>query len=244
MKVFGYCRISRRQQNIERQVRNIKAAYPEAVIVQEAFTGTKVEGRKEFEKLLKGVAFGDTLVFDSVSRMSRNSKEGFALYQSLLQRGVELVFLREPHINTSTYKEALEKQISAVQTGDDATDELLAAITVGINRYMLRLAERQIQLAFDQAQKEVDDLHARTREGIETARLQGKQIGGVSGHKLNVKKAVAAKEKILKYSKDFNGSLSDTECIKLVGVARNTYYRYKAELRSYGSESLPVLPSI
>ena len=232
MRVYGYARISRKQQNIERQIRNIKAAYPEAVIIQEAFTGTKVEGRKEFEKLLKVVKDGDTIIFDSVSRMSRNAADGFCLYQLLLQHGVELCFLREPHINTSVYKEAAEKQISAVQTGDDATDELLAAITVGINRYMLRLAERQIQLAFDQAQKEVDDLHTRTREGIETARLQGKQIGGVSGRKLNVKKAAVAKDVILKHSRDFGGSLSDTECIRLAGISRNSFYRYKAELRS------------
>jgi len=58
---------------------------------------------------------------------------------------------------------------------------------------MLRLAERQIQLAFDRAEKEVSDLHQRTREGIETARLQGKQIGGISGRKLNVRKEATAK---------------------------------------------------
>ena len=232
MKVYGYARISRKQQNIERQIRNIKAAYPEAVIVQEAFTGTKVEGRKEFEKLLKVVKPGDTIIFDSVSRMSRNAADGFSLYQSLLQRGVELCFLKEPHINTATYKEAADKQISAVQTGDDATDELLAAITAGINRYMLRLAERQIQLAFDQAQKEVDDLHQRTREGLATAKLAGKRIGGVTGKKLNIKKAEPAKQLILKHSRDFGGSLSDGECMKLIGIARNTYYKYKAQLRS------------
>ena len=130
------------------------------------------------------------------------------------------------------YKEAAEKQISAIQTGDDATDELLAAITAGINKYMLRLAEKQIQLSFRQAQKEVDDLHQRTREGIETARLQGKQIGGVTGRKLNVKKAAAAKEVILKHSRDFNGTLSDAECMKLVGIARNTFYRYKKQLKN------------
>ena len=231
MKIYGYCRISRKQQNIERQVRNIKAAYPEAVIVQEAFTGTKIEGRKEFEKLLKVVKSGDTIVYDSVSRMSRNAEEGFALYQSLLQRDVELVFLKEPHINTSTYREAAEKQISAVQTGDDATDELLAAITAGINKYMLRLAERQIQLAFDQAQKEVDDLHQRTKEGLATAKLAGKQIGGVPGKKLTIKKAEPAKQLILKHSRVFGGSLSDNELMKLIGVSRNTYYKYKAELR-------------
>ncbi len=229
--IYGYCRISRKQQNIERQIRNIKGAYPEAVILQEAYTGTKVEGRKEFEKLLKTVKSSDTIVFDSVSRMSRNASEGFALYQDLLEKNVELVFLKEPHINTSTYREAAEKQISIIQTGDEATDELLNAITAGINKYMLRLAEKQIQLAFDQAQKEVDDLHQRTREGIATAKLSGKQIGGVTGKKLNVKKREPAKQMILKYSRDFNGNLTDLECMKLIGIARNTYYRYKRELR-------------
>ena len=164
--------------------------------------------------------------------MSRNATDGFDLYQTLLQHDVELVFLKEPHINTAVYREAAEKQIAAIETGDAATDELMAAITNGINRYMLRLAERQIQLAFDQAQKEVDDLHQRTREGIATARLAGKQIGGVYGKKLNVKKAKPAKKMIRRYSRNFDGSLSDAEVMKLVGIARNTYYRYKAELRS------------
>ena len=239
MKTYGYCRISRKTQNIERQIRNIKAVYPTAIIVQEAYTGTKVEGRKEFEKLLKTVRSGDTLVFDSVSRMSRNAEAGFALYRSFLEQGVELVFLKEPHINTAVYREAADKQIDTIRTGDDATDELMAAITSGINRYMLRLAERQIQLAFDQAQKEVDDLHQRTREGIETARLSGKQIGGVPGRTLHVKKAEPAKALIRKYSRDFDGTLSDAECIRLIGISRNTYYKYKkamsADPQGHGS---------
>lgn len=230
MKTYGYCRISRKTQSIDRQIRNIKAKHPDAVIVQEAYTGTKIEGRTAFEKLLKTVRSGDQIVFDSVSRMSRNAAEGFVLYQELIRRGIELSFLKEPHIDSVVYKEAAEKQIAAIQTGDAATDELMAAITNGINRYMLRLAERQIQLAFDQAQKEVDDLHARTREGIETARLAGKQIGGVTGRKLNVKKAESAKKMIRRYSRDFDGSLSDTECMRLIGIARNTYYKYKREL--------------
>ena len=230
MKTYGYCRISRKTQSIDRQIRNIKAKHPDAVIVQEAYTGTKIEGRTVFEKLLKTVRCGDQIVFDSVSRMSRNAAEGFVLYQELIRRGIELSFLKEPHIDSVVYKEAAEKQIAAIQTGDAATDELMAAITNGINRYMLRLAERQIQLAFDQAQKEVDDLHARTREGIETARLAGKQIGGVTGRKLNVKKAESAKKMIRRYSRDFDGSLSDTECMRLIGIARNTYYKYKREL--------------
>lgn len=73
-------------------------------------------------------------------------------------------------------------------------------------------------------------MHQRTKEGIETARLNGKQIGQRPGNKLTVKKKAPAKEKILKYSREFNGSLSDIECIKLIGISRNTYYKYKKEL--------------
>lgn len=227
---YGYCRISQKKQSIERQIRNIKAEHPEATIIQEAYTGTSID-RKEWNKLFKKVGEGDTIVFDSVSRMSRNAEDGIRIYKELFACGIELVFLKEPHINTSVYKDAIEKQIETVETGDAATDELMAAITQGINRYMMRLAERQIELAFSQASKEVEDLHQRTKEGLETARLSGKQIGAVKGRKLNVKKAAATKEIIRKHSQDFEGTLTDVECMKLCGVARNTYYKYKKEMK-------------
>ena len=51
-KEYGYCRISTGKQNIERQVRNILAAYPSAIIVKEIFTGTKSGGRKGLDKIL------------------------------------------------------------------------------------------------------------------------------------------------------------------------------------------------
>lgn len=231
-KVYGYCRISRKEQNIERQIRNIKALYADAIIVQEAYTGTKIDGRAQFEKLLNTVKAGDTIVFDSVSRMSRNSADGFELYQTLYNAGIELVFLKEPHINTRVYKEAAEKQMETISTGDTAADELINTITNAITKYMLRLAERQIQLAFEQAEKEVNDLHQRTKEGIETARINGKQIGQQAGRKLKVKKAEPMKELIQKHSKDFNGNLTDAEVMKLTGLARNTYYKYKRELKA------------
>lgn len=229
---YGYCRISTPKQSIDRQKRNISAAYPDAIIVEEIFTGTKTEGRKEFEKLCKVVRPGDTIIFDSVSRMSRNAAEGFEQYQAFFNNGVELVFLKEQHINTATFKQAMEKQISTTfDSGDKATNELMQAITEAINRYMMALAEKQIVIAFEQSEKEVEDLHQRTREGIETARLQGKQIGQKQGAKLNVKKAAIAKEQIKKHSKDFGGTLDDAECIKLTELSRNTYYKYKKELR-------------
>lgn len=220
---YGYCRISKAKQSIERQIRNIKAAYPNALIIQEVFTRTRID-RKEWQKLVSKVKDGDTIIFDSVSRMSGNADDGFAAYEDLYSRGVSLVFLKEPHINTETYKKALQNNVQLTGSNVDY-------ILEGVNKYLMALAQEQIRLAFEQSEKEVEDLHQRTREGIETARLNGKQIGQRKGAKLTTKKSVAAKEIIRKHSQDFNGTLNDMEVMQLTGLARNTYYKYKKELR-------------
>lgn len=221
--VYGYARISTKKQSIERQVRNIKEAYPDAVILQEAYTGTKVQGRKELDKLLRTVKAGDVIVFDSVSRMSRNAAEGFALYEELFTKGVELVFLKERHIDTATYKKALTNGVQMTGTNVDF-------ILEGVNKYLLALAKEQIKLAFEQSEKEVQDLRQRTKEGLVTARLNGKQVGNEKGTKLTTKKSKAAKEIIRKRSRDFAGTLKDDEVMKLAGISRNTYYAYKKQL--------------
>jgi len=223
MSVFGYCRISTPKQSIDRQIRNIKQEFPNATIIQEAYTGTKLD-RKEWNKLYSNAKSGDTIVFDSVSRMSR-VEEGFTIYKELYNRGVSLVFLKERYIDTDTYKKALENSVPLTGTKVDC-------ILKGINEYLWELAEEQIRLAFLQAEKEVEDLHQRTKEGIQTARIKGKQIGQRKGAKLTTKKSVSMKPIILQHCKDFGGSLSDAELMKLTGLARNTYYRYKRELKA------------
>ena len=70
-----------------------------------------------------------------------------------------------------------------------------------------------------------------TKIGIEKARQEGKQIGLKTGTKLHTYKGDKIKKYIKKYSKDFNGDLSDEKCIELIHCARNTYYKYKKELK-------------
>lgn len=225
MSTYGYCRISTGKQNIERQIRNIKAEYPEAVIIQEVYTGTKATGRDNWMKLLNNIRNGDTIVFDAVGRMSRDADEGFATYEELFYKGVDLIFLKEPHINTSVYRKAIESDIEMTGTNVDY-------ILEGINKYMLAVVREHIRIAFEQAEKEVKDLQQRTKEGIETARLNGKQIGQKKGAILVTAKSKKAKEAIYKYSKDFDGNLKDIEVIKLVGISRGTYYKYKLEMKN------------
>jgi len=231
MKIYGYARISNPKQNTRRQIRNILATESTAIIIEEIFTGVKFQGRKELDRLLKIIKPGDTIIFDAVSRMSRDADEGFSMYEELFTKGVRLVFIKEPHINTDTYRQAMENRLQiAFDSGDDATDELMAGIVDALNKYIMRLAQKQIRLAFGQAEKEVADLHQRTREGIVTAKLSGKQIGQPKGAKLTTKKSIEAKAKIMKFNKTFGGQLSNEETWKQAGISRGAFYKYKAEL--------------
>lgn len=227
-KIYGYSRISTNKQSITRQNRNILDSYPNAEIKQEIFTGTTTD-RPVWSKLFKNAKEGDTIVFDSVSRMSRNAEEGFEEYMALYKRGVELVFIKEPHINTKTYKKALTNQIGLTYTKIDK-------ILEGVNAFLEELAKEQIEIAFQQSEKEVMDLRQRTKEGLITAKANGKQVGRVVGSKIETKKAIENKAKIIKLSKSFNGTLKDTEVLELLNIDRGTYYRYKKQIKAELSE--------
>ena len=219
-KIYGYCRVSTKSQKLERQIDNISKAYPTAILFKEKFTGTKIDGREEFNKLLSKVKAGDTIVFDSVSRMSRNADEGFNLYEELYNKGIELVFLKEPHISTSTYKKALQNNVTMTGTNVDY-------ILEGVNKYLMALAKEQIRLAFEQSEKEVKDLQQRIKEGIANS---PKTQGIEQGRKLITKKSIEMKDRMKRHLKDFGGTDTDKQFMQENKISRNTFYKYKREL--------------
>jgi DNA invertase Pin-like site-specific DNA recombinase len=174
----------------------------------------------------------DTIVFDSVSRMSRNAEEGFKDYKTLYELGVNLIFLNEPLINTSVFDSTRNNLLNInIETGNAAVDDFFKGNIELINNFMMALAEEQIKAAFDQAEKEVVDLHSRISQGIREAKKNGTQIGLSKGTSLTTKKSMTCKAIILKHSKDFGGSLEDPDVIKLCGCSRNSYYKYKKEIK-------------
>ena len=219
-KIYGYCRVSTKSQKLERQIDNISKAYPTAILFKEKFTGTKIDGREEFNKLLSKVKAGDTIVFDSVSRMSRNADEGFNLYEELYNKGIELVFLKEPHISTSTYKKALQNNVTMTGTNVDY-------ILEGVNKYLMALAKEQIRLAFEQSEKEVKDLQQRIKEGIANS---PKTQGIEQGRKLTTKKSIEMKDRMKRHLKDFGGADTDKQFMQENKISRNTFYKYKREI--------------
>ena len=225
-KIYGYCRISTKTQSIEREIQNILKNFPRTKIFQEAFTGTTIN-RVEWNKLKKTLKNGDTIVFDSVSRMSRNADEGINEYMELLDKGINLVFLKEQYVNTEVYQEQLKANESLKIDDTDLNETIMK----GIREYLKRLATRQISIAFEQSEKEVQDLRQRTKEGLIVAKSKGSQVGRIKGDTFETKKSKEAKEKILKYSKDFGGQMQDKEIMEdVLKISRNSYYKYKKEL--------------
>lgn len=229
--IYGYARISTNKQSIERQITNLKR-YNEGIdIYQEIYTGTKTD-RAVWKRLQKKLKTGDTVVFDSVSRMSRNSKEGITKYFELMDKGISLVFLKEPYINTVVYGEKLESHKDIKVEDKDLNDTIMK----GIREYLIKLAEKQIAIAFDQAEKEVLDLRKRTSEGLKEAKKQGKQIGRAVGTKIVSKRAIELKEKLQRHSRAFGGSMTDKEFIETYGCSKATLVKYKRELRNLKQE--------
>ena len=219
--IIGYIRVSTANQNLERQRSNIEREFPDAVIYEEKYSG-KTDNRPVFQKLLKNVKLGDTVVFDEVSRMSRNAEEGFKDYKALFDRGVELKFIKEPQINSDVYKTALETSIEL--TGNDIADVYIEAT----NKVLMILAEKQIKAAFEQAEKERLLLSKRTKEGMAKGRTAGRRKG-VEQHQ---KKEDIAKKVIRKNNKAFGGSLNNTETMRLAGISAPTFYKYLREMSS------------
>ena len=168
-----------------------------------------------------------------LSRMSRNAEEGFQDYKRLYETGINLVFLNEPLINTSIFENLKCNLLSiSIKTGNEAIDDYFKGNVALINNLLMTLAEEQIKSAFKQSEKEVTDLHSRISQGIREAQKNGTQIGLTKGTTLTTKKSRDCKAIIQKHSKDFGGSLDDPDIIKLCGCSRNSYYKYKREIKS------------
>ena len=261
MKIYGYVRVSTLEQNKERQIQNILRDYPKAVIMTEEYTG-KTMDRPVWSKLYSKLKKGDVVVFDEVSRMSRNAEEGFKVYQELFEKGCQLIFLKEPYLNTDVFSGQIQR--ATVKTGKDYLDQGLKIILMGV-------AEEQIKIAFEQSQAETDLRAQRAGEGIAEAKKHNEelevlypdtykdhpeysQIGREKGDKLTIKKAEPIKALIRKYSRDFEGTLSDMELLGVLStktvkipnkkrsgkveereisakLSRNTLYKYKKQMR-------------
>lgn len=232
--VIGYCRVSTMKQSLQRQEENIRAAYPdtELKIFKEKYSGATMN-RDEWIKA-KRYAIGQaekgkdvTIVFDECSRMGRNAKAAFEEYKELYTKGVRLCFLKEPHLNTDVFKKSCEKQIARAEDGNEIINRCIDFV----NEMLMLVAEEQIKSAFEGAEWELVTKRKNIKDGVARAQAEGKQVGREKGVKVETKKCKESKQRIVELSKSFNGTLEDMDVMKLLGISRNSYYKYKGQIK-------------
>ena len=99
MKI-GYARVSTQDQNLDRQLDQLKNEGCER-IYQEKITGTKKE-RPELRRLLDALRPGDTVIVSELTRLSRSTKDLFSLADQIEKAGANIKSLHEAWLDTTT----------------------------------------------------------------------------------------------------------------------------------------------
>lgn len=149
--IYGYVRVSTKEQNEDRQCIAL-AAFP---VLPKQIYMDKLSGkdfnRPQYQKLLKKMKQGDLLVIKSIDRLGRNYDEILLQWRVITkEKGVDIVVLDMPLLDTR-------------KSGNDLTGTFVADLVLQILSYV--------------AQTERENIHKRQKEGIAAAKLRGVQFG-------------------------------------------------------------------
>lgn len=146
--VYGYARVSTKEQNTARQLEAFKAEHVDRVI-EEHGSGKDFENRAEYQKLRRMLKSGDTLVVMSLDRFGRNYNEIIDEWRHLTKRkGVLIRVLDMPILS---------------QTVPGLTGQFIADIVLQLLSYV--------------AQSERERIHERQMQGIAAAKARGVRFG-------------------------------------------------------------------
>lgn len=95
-QVVGYARVSTDDQNLDRQVDQLRAAGAFAVYTEKISGSTR--NRPQLEEVLRYLRRGDQLIVTSMDRLARSLVDLHAIVDDLVSRGVSVKFLREGQI--------------------------------------------------------------------------------------------------------------------------------------------------
>ena len=94
--IYGYARVSSKEQSLKRQEKElIKEGVDKKNIYKEMASGKSFKDRIEYQRLLDQCSVGDTIVFTSLDRFSRNVTETIKGLEILEKRGIKVKFLKE-----------------------------------------------------------------------------------------------------------------------------------------------------
>ena len=216
-RFFGYLRIStkeeRRKQKFTRPEHAIKrwckendTEIPERRMYRDDASG-KSFNRASWKELEQDVQAGDTIVFKDICRFTRERDNGYKKYMELLNRGIELIFLDNPTLNTACIK-------AMQQSADRMKEEnIIGGMTL---EFVIRLL---LVTELDKAEKERETTVRRIRDGIAASdKKSGRKVGQLD------KLSPELENDIRVYL--VNRSVKQIDLINRYNISRNTLKKY------------------
>lgn len=196
-RIYGYARVSSKEQNLDRQIEELKKYNDEIVMFTDKVSG-KDFNRKEYEILKRVANDGDTIVVKEMDRLGRNKEMIKEELKDFACKGVRIVILDIP---TTTVD--------------------LSSMEEGIAKEMLKMINNiLIEVLSTMAEAERKKIKQRQAEGIEIAKKNGKYKGR---KKIEVSGDF---EKVYKAWKSEDGEIKTAvQAMKVLGLKSNTFYR-------------------
>jgi len=200
--IFGYARVSSKQQNLERQLKDLEEFGCER-IYQEKQSGKSFKERNTYNEMRSKMRFGDVLVVHDLSRFGRNKEEIRNEWKKLIEEEIDIVVLNMPVLDTRKYKEL------------EGVGQLVSDLVLTLLSWMV--------------DEERERIKAAQREGIEIAKGQGKFKGGKKRYHAGATgKDKVVYDKVVELLNEGN-SVMDIH--RDVEISRNTIYQIKRDLQ-------------
>ncbi|WP_444509111.1 recombinase family protein [Clostridioides difficile] len=129
LRKVGYVRVSSKDQNEERQIKQLKEIRVD-IIYQEKISGATLE-RKELNKILDELKNDDTVFVTDLTRITRSTKDLFLLIESIKSKGATLKSIKDTWLDLSE---------------DNPYSQILITVMAGVNqleRNLIKMRQRE-----------------------------------------------------------------------------------------------------
>ena len=216
-KVVAYMRISteeergkqkftRQEQAIERWQKENGIEITDRRIYKDDASGKSFD-RAAWKELEQDIQAGDTILFKDVCRFTRERDNGYKKYMNLLNKGIEMIFIDNPTLNT--------EYIKSMQTSAKKMKEknLIGGMTLEFVIQLLLVTE------LDRAEKEREITVKRIKDGIKASdKKSGRKTGQLD------KMTPELEADIRKFLA--NRSIKQIDLMKKHNLSRNTLKKY------------------
>lgn len=204
----GKQKFTRQEQAIVRWCKENSIEIPERRIYRDDASGKSFE-RPAWEELEQDIQEGDTVLFKDVYRFTRERDNGYKKYMELLNKGIELIFIDNPTLNT--------EYIKSMQSSADKMkkENIIGGMTL---EFVIRLL---LVTELDRAEKEREITVKRITDGIKaSSKKSGRKVGQLD------KMSPELEEDIKKFLSD--RSIKQVDLMNKYNISRNTLKKYIA----------------